>query len=138
MPFVLDASVTASWAFADEGGRDSPGEVSARALDGLTRDHAVVPSLWWFEVRNILVVNERRGRIDAAGTAAFLLDLDQLRIRIDDCPDSLAVVTLSRQHRLTVYDAAYLELARRHRVPLATLDRQLLAAARKEGIHEIV
>jgi predicted nucleic acid-binding protein len=137
MPFVLDASVAASWAFADEGGRDNPGEVSARALDFLAHDHAVVPALWWFELRNILVVNERRGRIDTAGTAAFLLDLDQLPIRIDRTPDSTAVVALARQHRLTAYDAAYLELARRLSLPLATLDAQLLAAALKDGVREI-
>ncbi len=137
MPFVLDASVTASWAFADEGGRDNPSEVSARALDHLARDHAVVPSLWWFELRNILVVNERRGRIDAAGTANFLADLDQLPIRIDRTPDSTAIVTLARAHRLTVYDAAYLELARRHGLPLATLDNQLLAAALKDGVRPL-
>lgn len=95
-------------------------------------------SRWYcFELRNILVVNERRGRIDAAGTASFLTDLDQLPIRIDRTPGSTAIVTLARTHRLTVYDAAYLELARRHGLPLATLDNQLLAAALKDGVRPL-
>ena len=85
---------------------------------------------WWS-------TNERRGRIDAAGTASFLTDLDQLPIRIDRTPDSTAVVTLARAHRLTVYDAAYLELARRHGLPLATLDNQLLVAALKDGVRPL-
>ena len=95
---------------------------------------AVVPCLWWFEVRNILVVNERRGRISESDTAAFLLNLSRLRVRLDRLPEADAVVRLARTHRLSVYDAAYLELAQREGLPLAALDADLRRAAAKEGI----
>lgn len=129
MPFVIDASVTASWCFPDE--NDPAAEA---AFDRLATDMAVVPALWWFEVHNILAVNERRGRIDAAGTAEFLADLDRLPIRLDYTPQSSMVLALARKHRLTVYDAAYLELARRLGKPLATLDQALAAAAQSDGV----
>jgi predicted nucleic acid-binding protein len=93
-------------------------------------DEAVVPAVWWFEVRNLLLTGERVGRMHPAGTAEFLADLERLSIRIDRAPVSDAVLALARGHRLTIYDAAYLELARRIGVPLATLDQQLAHAAR--------
>ena len=129
MAFVLDASITACWAFQDE---DHP---DARlAFHQMRSEEAVVPCLWWFEVRNILVVNERRRRIAESDTAAFLLNLSRLRIRIDRAPDEGAVLRLARTHRLSVYDAAYLELAQRERLPLATLDADLKKAAAGKGV----
>jgi predicted nucleic acid-binding protein len=129
MAFVLDASITACWAFQDE---DHP---DARlAFHQMRSEEAVVPCLWWFEVRNILVVNERRRRIAESETAAFLLNLSRLRIRIDRAPDEGAVLRLARTHRLSVYDAAYLELAQREGLPLATLDADLKKAAAGEGV----
>jgi predicted nucleic acid-binding protein len=129
MAFVLDASITACWAFQDE---DHP---DARlAFHQMRSEEAVVPCLWWFEVRNTLVVNERRRRIAESGTAAFLLSLSRLRIRIDRAPDEGAVLRLARTHRLSVYDAAYLELAQREGLPLATLDADLKKAAAGEGV----
>jgi predicted nucleic acid-binding protein len=128
MPFVLDASITACWAFPDE--------QDPRACAALARvriEDAVVPSLWWFEVRNILVVNERRNRITESGTNSFLRELSRLRIRVDREPEEAAVLKLARAHRLSVYDASYLELAQRERIPVATLDAQLAAAAVAEG-----
>ena len=128
MPLVLDASVAACWAFPDE--RD------ARAEETLARvrtEEVVVPSLWWFEIRNILVVNERRKRISESGTARFLRALSKLRLRVDREPVEAAVLKLARTHRLTVYDASYLELALREAAPLATLDTDLASAARAEG-----
>jgi predicted nucleic acid-binding protein len=92
-----------------------------------------VPALWWFEVRNILIVNERRGRLAHADTAAFLRGLSRLGIVTDRAPEETAVLTLARKHRLTVYDASYLELAQRETLPLATLDKGLLAAAKAAG-----
>ena len=129
MPFVLDASVTASWCFEDE---EAP--VADAAMDRLPEDHAVVPALWWFEIRNILVVNERRGRIESADSDVFLNDLARLPIRIASDPNGRLVVALARTHRLTAYDAAYLELAVRLTAPIATLDRALADAARAEGL----
>jgi len=129
MAFVLDASVAAWWAFDDE---DHP--LAARALDRLRAEPALVPALWWFEVRNVLVVNERRGRLTEAITAAFLRAVARLDIGIDRAPDGAAVLALARAHRLSIYDAAYLELAQRAAAPLATLDAALARAARGEGV----
>lgn len=128
MPFVLDASVAACWAFDDE---DHP--LAGRALDRLQWDEAVAPSLWWFELRNVLVVSERRGRIDKAGSRRFLRELSRLPINLDHEPDEAALMDAARAHRLSVYDAAYLELADRLSVPLATLDVSLARAA--EAVH---
>jgi predicted nucleic acid-binding protein len=127
MPFVLDASVTACWAFADE---DHP--LAAVALTRLRSDHALVPALWWFEVRNILVVNERRQRLTTVATTSFLRELSELAIAQDLAPAEAEILRLARTHRLTAYDAAYLELAQRHNVALATLDDALIRAARSE------
>jgi predicted nucleic acid-binding protein len=129
MAFVLDASVTACWAFPDE---DHPDASLAFLL--IRTEEAVVPCLWWFEVRNILVVNERRRRIAESGAAAFLLNLSRLRIRIDRVPEEGSVLRLARTHRLSVYDAAYLELAQREGLPLSTLDTDLQKAAACEGV----
>jgi len=82
MPFVLDASIAACWAFPDE--QDARADA---ALAKIRLEDAVVPSLWWFEVRNILVVNERRKRITESGTTSFLRELARLRIRVDREPE---------------------------------------------------
>jgi predicted nucleic acid-binding protein len=129
MTFVLDASVTMSWYLTDEA--RPAGEL---AFERLGVSGAAVPILWWFEVRNALVSNERRGRLDAAATVGILAHLDSLPIRLDLGQDGEALLALARGHDLTVYDAAYLELARRLDAPLATLDRQLAAAARAAAV----
>ena len=127
MPFVLDASIAACWAFEDE---DYP--AATLALERIRTDEARVPSLWWFEVRNTLIVHEPRGRLVEADTAAFLRGLSRLWVTVDRSPDESAVLTLARKHRLTVYDASYLELAQREILLLATLDTNLVRAARAE------
>src|ERR1019366_1059557 len=106
MAFVLDASITGCWAFEDEGHPEA-----GLAFERMRAEEGVVPCLWWFEVRNILVINERRGRISESSTAAFLLHLSRLRIRVDRAPEESAVLRLARTRRLSVYDASYLELA---------------------------
>ncbi len=128
MPFVLDASIAACWAFPDE--QDPRADA---ALARVRTEHAVVPSLWWFEVRNILVVNERRKRITESRTHSFLRELDRLRIRVDHEPQESAVLRLARTHLLSAYDASYLELAIREAIPVATLDGKLAVAAVAEG-----
>lgn len=132
MAFVLDASIAAAWAFDDE---DHP--IARQALDRLRTDEAVAPALWWFELRNVLVVNERRGRVTAAQTAAFLRTVARLPIATDRTPVEDDVMALARRHRLSVYDAAYLELARRLAAPLATLDTALVAAAAADGVERL-
>jgi predicted nucleic acid-binding protein len=132
MPFILDASVTACWALGDE-----THDLADQALDALRHDHAWVPALWWFEIRNILVVNERRGRIHRSASRAFLDDLARLPIRVDPLPDDGGVLHLARARGLSVYDAAYLDLAVRRDLALVTLDGKLEAAARAEGIPQL-
>jgi predicted nucleic acid-binding protein len=129
VPFVLDASVTAAWCFADES--YAAAEV---ALERLAHECALVPALWWAEIRNILIVGERRGRIDAVATAQFLADLERLPIQADGGSVSQVVLALARRHRLAAYDAIYLELAARLSVPLATLDARLACAAQADGV----
>ena len=129
MPFVLDASVTACWAFQDE-----DHQAASLALERIRTDTALVPTLWWFEVRNTLIVNERRGRLTIADTSDFLRLLSRLGITIDRAPEEAEILALCRRHRLTVYDAAYLELARREAIPLATLDTDLIRAGRIENL----
>lgn len=128
MPFVLDASITVTWAFRDE---DHP--LANLALTRLRGDSGLVPVLWWFEVRNVLVINERRDRLTRKESDVFLNDLLRFPITIDASPEE-KIIELARTHRLTVYDAAYLELAVREGVPLATLDSALARAARAEGV----
>ena len=130
MPFVLDACIVATWAFVDE---DHP--VADLALERIRTDGAHVPALWWFEVRNILIVNEQRERVTESDTASFLRNLARLRVTVDRSPEDAGVLMLARQHRLSVHDASYLELARRESVPLATLDKQLGAAASAIGVN---
>lgn len=127
MPFVLDASVAAAWVLQDE---DEPAARSA--LKRIAGDEAVVPALFWFEIRNILLVSERRGRITEALTGKFLRSLSSLPISVDSDPEEGRVLGLARRHRLSVYDAAYLELAQRKSIRLASLDAALLKAASAE------
>ena len=129
MVFVLDASVAVAWAFADE---EHP--MAAAALALLRSDEGHVPSLWWFEVRNVLIVNERRGRLRETDTVLFLRSLARLPIIVDHAPENEALLSLARRHGLTVYDAAYLELSKRQAAPLATLDVVLAQAARRENV----
>jgi predicted nucleic acid-binding protein len=132
MQLVLDTSITAAWAFDDE---DHPKAILA--LEQIRTDQAQVPSLWWYEVRNVLIVNERRRRLSEADSALFLRALASLDIVIDASPDESRVLAIARRHRLTVYDAVYLELAQRRQIPLATLDIKLTRAARAEQVRLI-
>ncbi|MEX1184775.1 MAG: type II toxin-antitoxin system VapC family toxin [Gemmatimonadota bacterium] len=132
MNFVLDASVTLSWCFEDEGG-----DYALAVLDALQSSEATVASLWPVEVANGLVTAERRGRIAAAAAARFAHLLLSLPIVVDPVDRRRAfevVRTLARQHDLSAYDAAYLELATRLAVPIATLDARLAVAAESQGV----
>jgi predicted nucleic acid-binding protein len=129
MPFVVDASVAACWLMPDE-----RHPLADAAYARIASDPAITPVLWRFELRNLLLVNERRGRLDSAKTARALRLLRELPITIDSAEDEDTLMELARQHRLTVYDAAYLELALRRGFPLATLDTALASAARAEAV----
>ena len=93
-------------------------------------DHgAAVPGIWRFELLNALLVNERRGRLEAMDSRQILADLAELRIVRDGEHDEALLLRLARQHGLSAYDAAYLEVAVRRELPIATLDRRLADAA---------
>ena len=93
-----------------------------------------MPAVWWFEIRNTLLVGERRGLIDEAGTLAFLDDIRRLGVVLDREPDEIRLLSMARQNRLTIYDAAYYKLAKRQDLPLATLDKALRQAAAAVGV----
>lgn len=129
MAFVLDASISAVWALADE---SSP--LADLAADRLKNENALVPPLWWYEVRNLLVVNERRQRMTVEDSARYLELLSSFPIQVDPVEDEQAVLRCARKYRLSFYDAAYLAVAQRNRIPLATLEKALQAAALAAGI----
>ena len=131
MSLVLDSSVTLSWFFEDE--RTS---ATASVLERVVEQGAVVPAIWRLEVANALQSGLRRGRVDAAFRDATLSDLGQLDIVSEPDTDSHAwaeTLQLADRFRLTLYDAAYMELAQRRHLPLATLDRELRMAAKALG-----
>jgi predicted nucleic acid-binding protein len=123
--FVLDASVVASWCFPDEFAPNAEA-----ALRRIARETALAPALLWFELRNVLLMGERRNRLSEAQTTSFLKYIGELPVEVDRDPDDGVVLSLARAYRLSVYDAVYLELAQRKGLPLATLDNALMAAAR--------
>ena len=130
--FVLDCSVTVAWLFADEA---SPR--TDALLQRLTEGAAVVPNLWHLEVGNVLAMSERRGRINSSQNASCLELLGRLPIEVDAETGRRAlreVLSLARAEKLTTYDAAYLELAMRRNMPLATRDRALRRASRRVGV----
>ena len=127
--FVLDASVAAAWLFDDE---NEPR--ADAALTHLGNDVALVPQLWHLEVRSALLGAERRGRISVAEGEERLRFLQELPIRTDTEPDLGTALAIARTHRLSFYDALYLELARRCEVALATLDAALARASVAEGL----
>ena len=129
---VIDSSIAIAWCFPDE--KDA---YSQSVLDALSAAPAFVPELWHLEIANTLVVGERRKRSTQAETAAWLGFLAELPIIVDDETKSHAfgaTLHLARSHNLSVYDAAYLELAIRRGLPLATLDDKLKSAAQAVGI----
>lgn len=129
MPFVIDASVTACWFFPDE-----TDPIASQSWLRVHEDEAIVPAHWWFEVRNTMLVGERRGRSTEQRTGFAMERLARMAIRIAPMPRDADVFALARKHRLTFYDAAYLELAQREGLALATLDDELSNAARNEQV----
>jgi predicted nucleic acid-binding protein len=124
---IIDCSITMAWCFADEATAET-----AAVQDRLISEAAVVPAHWFLDVVNVLVMAERRGRISAADASSFLQLLSALDIQPDHETFTRAFAQLPplcRTHGLTSYDAAYLELALRRQLPLATLDDDLRQAA---------
>lgn len=130
--FVLDSSVTMAWCVQDEA---TP--ATKRLLDRMGTEAAAVPGWWYLEVTNVLALAERRRRISPEKVAEFIALLESFDLAIDEHAPQRAfthLLPLCRNHKLTSYDAAYLELAHRRRLPLAALDDDLRSAARKLGI----
>jgi predicted nucleic acid-binding protein len=128
---VLDSSATLAWIYSEE-----MTDAIRAVFDQVADAGAVVPALWRLEVANSLTVAVRRNRIDVEFRRAALADLALLDIVTDQHTDSQAwaeTLQLADRYRLTLYDAAYLELARRRKLPLATLDQELLVAAHATG-----
>jgi len=135
LSFVLDTSVTMAWLFEDEATRPTE-----KLLDRLKSEDALVPTLWTYEVGNVLLMAERRKRITEAQGRRFTLLLESLPICIADPHlNSLwnNAVVVAREHGLTVYDGTYLDLAMREGIPLATRDIALRKAAKKAGVETL-
>jgi len=129
---VIDASMALAWSLEDE----RSGEALA-VLDHVEAHGAIVPTLWSYEVANVLALLVRRKRIDTSRAADIGFALDALAIaRVPpDAPQWRATtIALAERHKLSAYDAAYLRLALDAGARLASLDRPLVAAARKYGI----
>ena len=132
MSLVLDSSSVLAWIYPDE-----QGDLADRIFEQVIALGAWVPSLWRLEVANGLRTGLRRGRINIADRNAALADMSVLRITVDLETDQHAwrtTLQLSDRFDLTVYDAAYLELAQRRALPLGSLDEELCAAARALGV----
>ncbi len=127
--FVIDNSVVMTWCFNDENRR-----YSDFILNKLEIATAIVPSIWPLEVTNLLLVAERKKRISEADSTRFIALLSELPIIVDQEPPERMIkeiFALARKHNLSSYDASYLDLAMRKGLPIATLDKNLLAAAKR-------
>ncbi len=130
--FVLDTSVTMAWCFPDEETPETR-DLFARMLTS----EAIVPAIWPLEVASVLLIGEQRQRLTQAQTVQFLQLLRTFAITVDAISPMTTINTvmmLGREHRLSSYDAAYLELAMRHGLPIATLDQKLRTAANAAGV----
>ena len=133
MSFVLDDSVALTWCFEDE---RTP--ATTALLVQIGESGALAPGLWPLEALNGLLVAERRGRLDASRRHRLAGFLHALPIKLDDETANRAwteTLRLAERFGLSAYDASYLELAQRHRLPVASLDQDLRAAATALGLH---
>jgi len=129
MAFVVDASIAAGWLLPDE--RTDIADALALRMQS---EDAFAPDLFWHEVRSLLVTATRRNRISEAAVYLSLERLATIPLRNAGACDALTVARLAIKHGLSAYDAAYLDLALREHLPLATLDKKLAAAAIAENV----
>ena len=135
MSFVLDNSVTMRWFFGD--GKPRELAYAANVLDAMKKASAMVPVTWGLEVANVIARAEAKGSVTEARSGAFLEMLEGVDIEVDAATFVHALsdtLQLARRYKLSSYDASYLELALRSGLPLATLDEDLLKAAKKAGV----
>lgn len=131
-PFVLDCSVTMAWCFEDQSS-----DYTEKVLDALARTSALVPSLWLYEVANVLLTAEKKGKITAADSVQFLELLSKLPILMsEEIPVGIQkeLLSLGRNYQLSSYDTTYLLLAMQKGLPLATLDSDLIKSCQKAGV----
>lgn len=130
MAFVIDASATLPWFLEDE---RTP--FTDSLLEAVDRIEYWAPAVWCLEIPNALLIAERKRRIDRHRRLEALDQAARLRIQVDaSIPDMKAISALAERRDLSMYDAAYLELAMRHAFGLITLDRVLAQAAIAEGV----
>ncbi len=135
--FVLDASIVLTWCFPDENAAMAE-RVAEMFKQG---DTAIAPSFWPHEVLNALLMGEKRKRISKELVRGFLEDLATLPIVLERFPARIIfdrIQQLSREHSLTAYDAAYLDLALDSDLPLATLDEDLRRACKKARVRSVI
>lgn len=133
MDFVIDASAAMAWALPDE---HSPR--AEKILARITAESSLwIPALWWYEVANVVVTARRRKRLSEAQGARIIELLSRFPLQTDAPPGPASASRLwqlAQEHSLSAYDAAYLELAERRGLALATFDRDLICAAREAGV----
>ncbi|HDJ86397.1 MAG TPA: PIN domain-containing protein [Chromatiales bacterium] len=135
MSFVLDNSATMRWFFGD--GKPQQLAFAGMVLDAMKQDSALVPVTWGLEVANVIARAEAKGLVTEARSGAFLEMLQGVDIKVGAATFARALsdtLQLARRYKLSAYDASYLELALRLGMPLATLDEDLLKAAKKAGV----
>jgi predicted nucleic acid-binding protein len=132
---VIDNSIVMAWCFEDEA------SAYTDAIQELLVDNtAVVPAIWPLEVANVLLVAERKKRISKVDSGHFVALLSQLPIEVEPADSDRVfhdVLSLARQHQLSSYDASYLDLAIRKGVPIASLDKAIIRAAKEIKVHLI-
>ena len=130
--FVVDCSITMAWHFEDE-----KNSYADKVLGILGISEALAPAVWTLEVSNVLLVGEKRGRTTSAKSRRFVALIRSLPIRVVDHSPARVfdeVLDLARDQNLTSYDAAYLDLARRLEMPIASIDRRITGAAKRLGV----
>ena len=135
MDFVLDNSVSMRWLLESE--KSSDQKYAETVLNSLVEANALVPNLWHLEATNVLLGAEKRGQVEAGEIERFISQLENLPLQVDPLTSRQAfnrTMALSRIYKLSSYDAAYLELAIREGIPLATLDKKLRKAATKADV----
>ncbi len=133
--FVMDNSISMRWLLASE--KKSDQAYAEAVLESLVDVDATVPNLWHLEAANVLVTAERRGELETGDVERFIAQLESLPIQVDPMTAHQAfsrTLSLSKAYKLSSYDAAYLELAIREGLPIATLDKDLLKAAKKADV----
>ena len=130
--FVIDNSVVMAWCFKDEAS-----QYADAILDSFEISTGFVPSIWPLEVCNVLLVAERKRRISEAGSTRFIALLAELPIIVEQEPPErmlMEIFAFAREHKLSSYGASYLDLAMRKGLPIATLDKNLMAAAKRSKV----